>query len=176
MLFIMLFQLSIVLSRGLHPNTVLDSEFQSLAGFPIRVAGFRIPKALIRIPEPKISRILDSKSKNFLDSGFHKQKFPGFRNLLSKISMIMESGLPYTGRIVRFSSRWGSATEMFALVKLKVYINHSLVIGEAFLQGLSTPTLYPFSKISALITIRTDYVVCDLGTDLDKHSADVKAS
>ena len=30
------------------------------------------------IPEAKISRIPDSKSKNFLDSGFYKQKFSGF--------------------------------------------------------------------------------------------------
>jgi len=104
----------------------LDSGFQSLAGLPIHGSGFRIPKALIPIPEVKFSRILDSKSKTFLDSGFyeqkftgfgiHKQKFTGFRNSQSKISMIMESGSPYIGRIIRFSSRWGSATEMLALV------------------------------------------------------------
>ena len=32
---------------------------------------------VFRIPKPKI---LDSISKNFLDSGFHYQKFPGFWN------------------------------------------------------------------------------------------------
>ena len=40
----------------------LDSGFQSLVGFRILSAGFRIPK-------PRI-----------LDSGFQKQKIPGFRN------------------------------------------------------------------------------------------------
>ena len=82
----------------------LDSEFQKQK-FP----EFQIPKA-------KIFWIPDFTSKNLADSGFHKQKFTGFRNSLSKIAMITQSGLPYTGRIVRFSSRWGSATEMFALV------------------------------------------------------------
>ena len=40
----------------------LDSGFQSLVGFRILGAGFRIP---------------DSKAQ---DSGFHEQKIPGFRN------------------------------------------------------------------------------------------------
>ena len=139
-LFIMLFRLSIVLSRGLHPKTVLDSGFWILE-FLLEL-GFWIPiisgipdswswvphfKALdskfqkqkfpeFQIPKAKIFWIPDFTSENLPDSGFHKQKFTGFRNSLSKISMIMESGLPYIGRIVRFSSRWGSATEMFALV------------------------------------------------------------
>ena len=44
----------------------LDSGFQPLVGFRIPPAVFRIPK--LRIP--------DSMRKIFLDSGFHKQKFP----------------------------------------------------------------------------------------------------
>ena len=78
-LFIMLFRLHIVLSCGLHPKIVLDSGFrnslwnldsgfQSLAGFPIHGAGFHISKPWI----------LNSRSKNFLDSGFYEQKFTGF--------------------------------------------------------------------------------------------------
>ena len=89
-LFIMFFRLSIVLSRGLHPKTVLDSGFrnslwnldsgfQLLAGFPIHGAGFHIIQSPgFWMAEAKISRIPDSKSKNFLDSGFYKQKFSGF--------------------------------------------------------------------------------------------------
>ena len=48
----------------------LNSGFQSLVGF-------RIPRAVFGIQKP---RIPDSTSKILLDSGFHKQKFPGFRN------------------------------------------------------------------------------------------------
>ena len=47
----------------------LDSGFQSLVGFPILKAVFRIPKP----------RIADSISKHFPDSVIHKQTFPGFR-------------------------------------------------------------------------------------------------
>ena len=50
---------------------VLDFRFQSLVGF-------RIPGAVFRIPKP---RIPNSTSKNFMDSGYHKQVFPGFSNL-----------------------------------------------------------------------------------------------
>ena len=50
---------------------VLDFRFQSLVGF-------RIPGAVFRIPKPRIS---NSTSKNFMDSGYHKQVFPGFSNL-----------------------------------------------------------------------------------------------
>ena len=42
-----------------------------------------------------VSSILDSKA---LDSGFHRQNFPGFRILQAKIFQIPESGYPYTGR------------------------------------------------------------------------------
>ena len=48
----------------------LDSGFELLVGF-------RIPTPVFRIPRP---RIPDSTSKNFQDSGFQMQKFPGFRN------------------------------------------------------------------------------------------------
>ena len=50
---------------------VLDFRFQSLVGF-------RIPGVVFRIPKP---RIPNSTSKNFMDSGYHKQVFPGFSNL-----------------------------------------------------------------------------------------------
>ena len=91
-LFIMMFRLSIVLSRGLHPKTVLDSGFrnsfwnldsgfQSLAGFPIHGAGFHISKPWI----------LNSRSKNFPNSRFQKQKFSGFRILRAKIYRIRDS-------------------------------------------------------------------------------------
>ena len=53
----------------------LDSRFHSLVGY--------------------LSSILDSKA---LDSGFHKQNFPGFRILQAKIFQIPESGYPYMGR------------------------------------------------------------------------------
>ena len=56
----------------------LDSGFQSLVGFPILKAVFRIPKPRTPDSTGKISRIPDSTSKNFPDSGFHEQKFPGF--------------------------------------------------------------------------------------------------
>ena len=48
----------------------LDSGFELLVGF-------RIPTPVFRIPRP---RIPDSTRKNFQDSGFQMQKFPGFRN------------------------------------------------------------------------------------------------
>ena len=53
----------------------MDSRFHSLVGY--------------------LSSILDSKA---LDSGFHKQNFPGFRILQAKIFQIAESGYPYMGR------------------------------------------------------------------------------
>ena len=63
--------------------TVLDSKFKTRGfripgtGFRILiVSGLRIPRVLFRSPKP---RILDSMGKNFLDSRFHEQKFPGFR-------------------------------------------------------------------------------------------------
>ena len=49
----------------------LDSEFQLLVQF-------QIPWAVFRFPKP---RIPDSMSKIFLDSRFHKHKFPRFRTL-----------------------------------------------------------------------------------------------
>ena len=49
----------------------LDSRLQSLGGF-------RIPLAEYRIPKPSIP---DSAEKNFPDSRFHKPKIPGLRNL-----------------------------------------------------------------------------------------------
>ena len=48
----------------------LDSGFELLVGF-------RIPTPVFRIPKP---RIPDSTSKNFQDSGFQMQIFPGFRD------------------------------------------------------------------------------------------------
>ena len=91
-LFIMFFRLSIVLSRGLYPKTVLDSGlrnslwnldsgFQLLAGFPIHGAGFHISKPWI----------LNARSKNFLNSRFQKQKFSGFQILRAKIYRIRDS-------------------------------------------------------------------------------------
>ena len=91
-LFIMLFRLSIVLSRGLHPKTVLDSGFrnslwnldsgfQSLAGFLNHGAGFHISKPWI----------LNSRSKNFPNSRFQKQQFSGFLILRAKIYRIRDS-------------------------------------------------------------------------------------
>ena len=41
------------------------------------LVGFWIPTDVVQIPRPII---LDSLSKKFQDSGFHMQKFPGFRN------------------------------------------------------------------------------------------------
>ena len=52
----------------------MDSRIQSLSV----VLGFCIPRAVFRIPKP---RIPDSIGKNILDSRFHYQKFPGFWNL-----------------------------------------------------------------------------------------------
>ena len=70
-----------------HPGT----GFQSLS-FGLAISGFqslvvfRIPWAVFRIPKP---RILDSTSKIFPDSGFHKQqKFPRFWNPESGFSFI----------------------------------------------------------------------------------------
>ena len=91
-LFIMFFRLSIVISRGLHPKTVLDSGFrnslwnldsgfQLLAGFPIHGAGFHISKP----------GILNARSKNFPNSRFQKQKFSGFQISRAKIYRIRDS-------------------------------------------------------------------------------------
>ena len=55
------------------------------------VLGFRIP-IVRRIPEC-LNCKTDSTSKDFVDSGFHKQ---------TKISQIAESGFPYMGRIPVF--------------------------------------------------------------------------
>ena len=54
----------------------LDSGFQSLVGFPILKAVFRIPKP--RIPDSTSNNFWDSgfHKQNFRDSGFHKQNFP----------------------------------------------------------------------------------------------------
>ena len=49
-------------------------------------SGFQSPE--FRIAQAKLSWIQDSRGKNFLDSGFHKYKFPGFRILEVKISRI----------------------------------------------------------------------------------------
>ena len=50
-----------------------------ITGFQIFLLelGFWIPTAIFWVPK---SRILDSTSKNFQDSGFNRQKFSGFRN------------------------------------------------------------------------------------------------
>ena len=63
----------------------LDSGFQSLVGFQIPWAVFRIPK----------SRIPDSTRKNF----------PGFRISQAKLSRIPESGIRYRGRDLPISSQ-----------------------------------------------------------------------
>ena len=49
-----------------------------------------IPDSLSCIPDSK-AKDSDSKSKNFPDSGFDKQKFPGFRISRAKISQIPDS-------------------------------------------------------------------------------------
>jgi len=59
--------------------------------------GFQRPG--FQIPQAKIARIRFSTGKNFLDSGFHKQKLPGFGIPPAKISWIQESGFPYMRRI-----------------------------------------------------------------------------
>ena len=56
-------------------NGIPDSGFREL------YSGFQRPRYLI--PQTKISQIPDSTRKNFSDSGFHKQKFHGLRNLES---------------------------------------------------------------------------------------------
>ena len=67
------FQSSFTLSKGIHdvlvfriPNTCMSSVFQGKldSGFQSLV-GFRIPRAVFRIPRPKIP---DSTRKNFPDS------------------------------------------------------------------------------------------------------------
>ena len=105
---------------------ILNSRFLLELGFWIPIVS-GIPYSWSWVPHSK-GFDSNSRTKNFPDSRFQKQKFSGFRipqaeiswipefTRLSKISMIVESGLPYTGRIVRFSSRWGSATDIFALV------------------------------------------------------------
>ena len=59
----------------------LDSGFQSLVGLRIPWAAFRIPTL----------RILDSTSKMFPDSGFHKQRLPRFQNPLHWTSRMTEN-------------------------------------------------------------------------------------
>ena len=49
-----------------------------------------IPDSLSCIPDSK-AKDLDSTSKNFPDSGFHEQKFSGFRIPQAKISRIPDS-------------------------------------------------------------------------------------
>ena len=66
-------------------KTVLYSEFQTrgfrtpATGFrtPAIVSGLRIPRVVFRSTKPSI---LDSMGKHFLDSRFHEQKLPGFRD------------------------------------------------------------------------------------------------
>ena len=52
--------------------TLLDSGFQSLVGFQIPLAIFRIQ-----------AKFLDPMNRIFPDSTFHKQTFPGFQILLN---------------------------------------------------------------------------------------------
>ena len=61
-------------SRFPRAQNPLSLPFQTPA---TQASGFRIPWAVFRFPKP---RIPDSTNKNFLDSGFHKQNFLGFRN------------------------------------------------------------------------------------------------
>ena len=76
-----------VLDCGFHPLNpgfkALDSRFQS-------VVQFRIPWFVLRIPKPKIPE--STNISRILDSGFHKQKFPGFQN--PRLSWILDSS-PY---------------------------------------------------------------------------------
>ena len=59
-------------------NNILDS-FSCFLDFKVQGSGFHKQNFLgFRILEAKISWIQYSTSKNFLDSGFWKQKFPGF--------------------------------------------------------------------------------------------------
>ena len=57
----------------------LDSGLQPLAGFRFAWVEYGIPKL----------RVLDSKSKNFPDSGFHKKKFPGPRWNPDKLTWVI---------------------------------------------------------------------------------------
>ena len=68
---------------------ILGTGFQSLSV----ELGFWIP-IVSGIPD-SLSRIPDSKAQ---DSGFHEQKFPGFRNPKAKNSRISEFGFPYMTR------------------------------------------------------------------------------
>ena len=69
----------------LHPDSLGDSGFHAVdSGFQLLDSksfsvelGFRIPTAIFWVPK---SKMLDSTSKNFQDSGFKRQKFSGFRN------------------------------------------------------------------------------------------------
>ena len=69
----------------IQESTSVDFRFQKVC-FP----GFWTPRPEFEIPK---SRILDSTNKYFLDSGFHKQIFSGFRIPFKNVSWILESGL-----------------------------------------------------------------------------------
>ena len=60
-------------------------------------SGFQRPG--LQIPQAKTAWIRDSTGKNYLDSGFHKQKLSGCGIPPAKISCIPESGFPYMRRI-----------------------------------------------------------------------------
>ena len=87
---------------GFRISLPVDLGFKILMvrGIPVYLelhSGFQRPGS--QIPQAKIARIRDSTSKNFLDLGFHRQKFPGFGIPPAKISWIPESGFPYMRRI-----------------------------------------------------------------------------
>ena len=73
----------------------LDSGFQSLVGFPILKAVFRIPKP--RIPDSTSKNFPDSgfHKQNFRDSGFHKQNFPDSRFHKQKFSGLRKDSLTW---------------------------------------------------------------------------------
>ena len=62
----------------------LDSGFQLLMGIRFLELYHGFQSQGFWIPQVKFSRrIQDSTNNNFQDSGFHKQKFPGYRNPLN---------------------------------------------------------------------------------------------
>ena len=87
----------------------LCKGIQDSLRFWIPIRGFRIPATGFRFRCPLNldsglqllvgSRLLAIFSKA-LDSGLHKQRFPGFRTLQAKTPWIPESGVPYIGRYV----------------------------------------------------------------------------
>ena len=102
-----------------EPKTVLDSGFQVLdsslcqwnldSGFQSFV-GFRIPKAVVRIPKSRISDFT-RQGLIFPDGGFQKQKLTGFCN--PDCLTFGETNLEVFDRVYKQNNNFARASHLF---------------------------------------------------------------